>query len=152
MSTSGVVTFNPVIFQEIYPEFASLTTNQLQYAFNRAQLQLNNTPSSRVQDVGERTILLNLLTAHIACINYGVNGQAPSPLVGQLNSASEDSVSVGVQAELTQENQYYLQTKYGIEYWQATAKYRTMKYVPGRSVPAPGPNLWLRGPNWPYMN
>jgi hypothetical protein len=84
-------------------------------------------------DTQTRQRLLGLLTAHIAKLFAPVNG-VPSPdFVGRLNSASEGSVSVGLDFPGISPNAaWYMQTKYGAMYWQLTARYRTMRYFPGR--------------------
>lgn len=109
-------------------------------------MYLNNTDNSRVSDVGQRGVLLNMLTAHIAALNSGVNGNAPSGLVGRISSASQGSVSVSADmGPTTNSEAWYQQTKYGAAYWQATAPYRTAIYVPGAS-PSGYPNYsWRRG-------
>jgi hypothetical protein len=65
-------------------------------------------------------------------LNAILNGVAPSPLVGRLNHASEGSVSVGTDlGGIPGTAQWWVQTKYGFAYYQATAEYRTMRYRPG---------------------
>jgi recombinational DNA repair protein RecR len=111
--------------------------------FNESTLVLDNTDASMVQQIEQRTPLLWLLTAHLAALYSGVNGQAPAQLVGRINNASEGSVSVatdyGTQPATAA---YYLQTKYGAQYWQMTASIRAMQYVPGfpqaHPYPLPG--------------
>lgn len=130
--SSGIVTFDPTAFREVYPSFATLSDPQLNNAFNTATLYLTNTQFSRVQDVAKRAMLLNLLTAHVAAIEYGENGQAASPLVGRINSAAEGSVNVGTDYPVAPGSQaWYIQTRYGAMYWEATAPYRVGRYVPG---------------------
>ncbi|MEX3614241.1 MAG: DUF4054 domain-containing protein [Burkholderia gladioli] len=135
----SIVVFDPSKFKEIYPEFATLSDVKLENAFAQAGLYLNNTDSSLVQDSGVRALLLNMLTAHIAALEYGINGEQPSPLVGRISSATEGSVSVqasmdGVQGSAA----WFMQTKYGAAYWQATAQYRIGRYVPAPTgVPFP---------------
>jgi hypothetical protein len=141
--TTGVVTFDPVAFQGRYPEFSTLAGTLLTAYFNEATLYLDNSASSRVTQVETRQPLLWMLTAHIAALNGGVNGQAPTPLVGRVNSATEGSVSV--QAEMPNASPsaaWFNQTKYGAAYWQATVRFRTMQYVASSSQPADyfGPN------------
>ena len=82
-----------------------------------------------------------MLAAHIAQLNAPqINGQpgtgagnAPAPnIVGRIANASEGSVSVSTQLDLPPgSSQWFAQTKYGLAYWQATAAYRTMRYIPG---------------------
>ncbi|QDJ35837.1 DUF4054 domain-containing protein [Bordetella hinzii] len=130
----AVVVFDPAQFKLVYPSFATLTDAQLQYAFRLATLYLNNTDSSIVCDVGERTTLLYLLTAHIAALTYGENGQGPRPLVGRISSATEGSVSVSAEYNVAPGSaQWYAQTGYGAQYWEATAKYRVGRYRPAPS-------------------
>lgn len=130
----AVVVFDPAQFKLVYPSFATLTDAQLQYAFRLATLYLNNTDGSIVCDVGERTTLLYLLTAHIAALTYGENGQGPRPLVGRISSATEGSVSVSADYNVAPGSaQWYAQTGYGAQYWEATAKYRVGRYRPAPS-------------------
>lgn len=148
--TTGVATFDPAAFKARYPEFATLADTLLTAYFNEVALAyLDNTESSRVQSVEQRTVLLWMLVAHVAAINGGVNGQAPSPLVGRVNTATEGSVSVGTDmGAVSGTAAWYLQTKYGASYWQATAQFRQMRYVPGASsCPYPAPP----GPGWMYQ-
>lgn len=139
--TTGVVVFVSTDFLARYPEFAALNTASptlLGLYFNEATLYLNNTAASRVVDIETRTPLLYMLTAHIAAMNGGVNGQQPSQLVGRINTATEGSVSVGAEMPgATANAAWFLQTKYGAAYWQATARYRQMRVIPGMSCNPP---------------
>lgn len=135
--TIAVVAFDPAGFVARYPEFASVLPATLSSYFTEATLYLNNTPSSRVSDPAQLALLLNMVTAHIAALYGGTNGEAASPLVGRVNAASEGSVSVGVAMDgVPGTAAWFMQTKYGASYWQATARFRTMRYVPGSSSPA----------------
>jgi len=84
-------------------------------------------------------VLLYLLTAHVAALSYGENGQGPRPLVGRISSATEGSVSVSAEYNVAPGSaQWYAQTGYGAQYWEATAKYRVGRYRPaptGYAVP-----------------
>lgn len=134
----SVVVFNPTSFKLRYPEFNTVSDTVLQMYFDEATLYLNNTDRSLVQDVVIRSLLLNMIVAHISALNSGVNGQSPSGIVGRINSATEGSVSVGADYGLVTASQaWYLQTKYGAEYWAATTRYRRMRYVVGRSYSPP---------------
>lgn len=141
MCGTGVVTFSYPRWAARYPEFSGVSEATAQAYFDEAGLYCDNTPCSIVADLGERAILLNMVTAHIASLNAPVSaGGSGSSLVGRISSASEGSVSVQAQMDLSPGSaQWYGQTKYGIAYWQATAKYRTMTYVPG---PVPPVNPW----------
>ncbi|CUI41155.1 DUF4054 domain-containing protein [Achromobacter xylosoxidans] len=135
----AVVVFDPAEFRQIYPSFSTLTDQQLNHAFSMATLYLSNKDSSAVCDVDERKVLLYLLTAHIAALTYGENGQGPRPLVGRISSATEGSVSVSAEYNVAPGSaQWYAQTGYGAQYWEATAKYRVGRYRPaptGYAVP-----------------
>ena len=134
---TGIVTFDPAAFKVLYPEFAGLADALLVNAFGLAQLILNNTCSSRVQDASVRDTLLQLLTAHITFLTYGNNDGAgtitpPPGIVGRINTATEGSVSVGAEfggnGGPTQD--WYTSTKYGALYWVSTSQWRTMVYLP----------------------
>ena len=127
----AVVGFDPAAFKLRYPEFAGVSDALLQMYFDETTLILANNDSSIVHDLAERAKLLRLLTAHLAALNSGINGQAPSPLVGRISSATQGSVSVSVDmGPASGSSAWFQQTKYGSEYWMATAKYRTFRYVP----------------------
>ena len=144
----GVVVFDITVFRARYAEFALVPNAVINAYFAEATMYLNNTDNSRVSDVGQRGVLLNMLTAHISALNSGVNGNAPSELVGRISSASQGSVSVSADMGPTSESgAWYMQTKYGAAYWQATAPYRTAVYVPGAS-PSGYPNIYGRGRGW----
>lgn len=147
--TTGVVVFDPAAFIARFPEFTTVNADALTAYFNESTLVLDNTDASIVQQVEQRTPLLWLLTAHLAALYSGVNGQAPAQLVGRINNASEGSVSVatdyGTQPATAA---FYLQTKYGAEYWQMTASIRAMQYVPGFPQAHPYPLPGVRWRNW----
>lgn len=127
----AVVIFNPLLFKRRYQEFNSVDNGLLEMYFAEATLYLNNTDSSRVSDVNQRAMLLNMLTAHIAVMNgTGANEQGASGLVGRVSSASEGSVSVSTDFGPTTNSQaWYSQTTYGAQYWAATASLRTVQYI-----------------------
>jgi hypothetical protein len=152
----GSVVFNSALFAERYPEFAGASPALLQLFFTEACLYCDNGPFSIVSDSsvgGQRDLLLLMMTAHIAQLNVGSNGQPASSLVGRVASASEGSVSVTADfgGNVTKNEAWFLQTKYGAAFWQATANFRTMQYVPGRSHAPRGPwGSWGRwGGGWP---
>ena len=130
---TNVVTFSYSDWSLRYPELAgSVSAPLAQLYFNESQLYCDNTPCSVICNLVERELLLNMLTAHIAATNAQINGQPASPLVGRISNATEGSVSVATQLNInSNSSQWFTQTKYGIAYWQATAKYRTMRYVLG---------------------
>lgn len=126
----GIVVFDAARFKARYPEFSTVLDAILGEYFIEATIYLDNTDASPVSDVDRRTVLLNMLVAHIAQINSGAYGQGSSSLVGQITSATEGSVSVSVaNMAATGTSAWFQQTKYGAAYWQATAPYRTFRYV-----------------------
>lgn len=140
----NVVVFNYAEWSSYFPELAaSLTQPQAQGYFNRATLFCDNSPTSVIKDLCERTSLLGLATAHVAALNAPLNGQPSSPLVGRINSGTQGSVSVGTQLDVPPGcPQYLAQTKYGIEFYIATTQYRSMRYVPGPQPFRAGRNPW----------
>lgn len=144
--TTGVVVFNPAAFLVRYPEFVGVSPALLQAYFDEATMAyLDNTDASRVQQVEQRSVLLNMLVAHVAAINAGVNGQGASPLVGRINTATEGSVTVAAAMDgVPGTAAWFMQTRYGASYWQATAMFRTMQYVPGTS----GCGRYVAGYGW----
>jgi hypothetical protein len=131
-----VATFDSEAFKAAYPQFATLSDAQLVNAFNQATLYLANDGTGPVSDVATQTTLLWLLTAHVSQLIYGTNGQAPSGLVGRVSSASEGSVSVSTDlGGLPGSASWFAQTGFGLSFWQATARFRTARYIPGFQRP-----------------
>lgn len=116
-----------------YPEFATtVNAGQAADCFLQATLYLDNTDASPVQDIPTRTMLLYMVTAHIAQLRFGSAGQPVSPLVGRIETATQGSVSVSAKAPAAAGTQaWFMQTQYGYSYWTATARCRIARYVPG---------------------
>ncbi len=140
---SDPVTFDFTEWTTMFPEFAATNPTTAQTWFNRASFLAGNqtcNPLYGVTDMLKTAIYL--LTSHIAWLNAprdatGVpasSGQPPPPVVGRINTATEGSVSMG--ADMGDANAgspsqaWYMQTKYGAEYWAMTACVRTARYVP----------------------
>lgn len=132
---SGVVIFDAAAFVQRYPQFSAYNAANpagLQMFFDEATLLLNNTECSKVTDLAQRTVLLYLLTAHIATLS-GVltpagEGSTASQ-VGRIADATEGSVSAKLDMGTVRTSAaYFLQTQYGATYWQLTAKYRIFRY------------------------
>jgi hypothetical protein len=129
-----VTTFDPAAFAEIYPQWSTLTPEQLQASFDIATLYFRNDGSSPARTQATQNNLLNLLTAHILQLTYGSDpSSGPPGIVGRINSASEGSVSVGADYPATANSAWFLQTPFGAMFWQATAAYRMTRYLPGRT-------------------
>lgn len=121
-----------------FPIFTAVSEPLAQLYFDEAGILCANNTCNPYYCSGQLSVLLNLLTAHIAWLNAprdtqgnpATTGTAPAPIVGRISSASEGSVS------LSAENQYppgtpqwYQQTQWGSEYWVLTANSRTMRYA-----------------------
>lgn len=119
----GAVVFDSGEFQSLYPSFTSASDGFLTNCFNRATLFLNNTESSVVQDAEIRKTLLYLATAHIASLET-----RGATVVGQLTSATQGSVSSSF-ASASGTKEWWAQTQYGVEFWEATLPYRSFRYV-----------------------
>jgi hypothetical protein len=163
---TAAVTFVYSDWQEMYPEFLNVTQAMATNYFNRATLMCTNDTCNPAYSSGETPpgntllTLLYLLTSHIAWLsaprdsqgNISSVGAPESSVVGRISSASEGSVSM--QTDMGDANAgspsqaWYMQTRYGAEYWAATAGYRTAVYVPGWGGIPPGVTLfpgWYRG-------
>lgn len=132
----AVASFDLATFRARYPEFATVADATIEAYWAEASLYLDNTDFSRVRNVAVRAVLLNMLTAHLAALFSGVNGNPPQGIVGRVTNATEGSVSIAAAMEgVTAASAWFMQTPYGAEFWQATAQYRQMVYAPGRSYP-----------------
>lgn len=137
-----VATFDYAKWQARYPEFQTVSASMAGSYFTEAGLYLNNTGAGPVDDIPTQLMLLNMVVAHIAKLNAVIENAASPDLVGRINNASEGAVSVGAELDVpTGSAQWFAQTKYGIAFWQASARFRQMRYIPGnvRSV-----NPWFR--------
>lgn len=145
------VTFDNATWIALYPEFTAVGATLGASYFLRASFLCGNeacNPTNRV--AGMLQSLLYLLTSHIAWLNAprdangnpAATGAPASPLVGRIDQATEGSVSV--HADMGDANAgspsqaWYMQTKYGAEYWAATAAVRTAHYVALPTI-VPGP-------------
>jgi hypothetical protein len=120
-------TFVVADFLTRYQEFAQLNTAQpgiLPLYFAEAGLYCRNDGGGPVKDAFTLTTFLWMLTAHIAAMNGGVNGQQPGQGVGRLSSVGEGSVHVSLEMKTPGSAAWFMQTKYGAEYWQASLPYR----------------------------
>lgn len=139
---TGIVTFVYADWAEQYPYLAAppagtgtITEAIADVQFQIAGLYLNNTPASIVSGIPTRTLLLYLLTAHLAILYARQAAQADgNAIVGRISDASQGSVSVSADVGTTNNNQaWFYQTQPGMMFWQATAAYRAGgRYKPGR--------------------
>lgn len=143
----AVATFSYPAFTARYPEFSGIDPGLAAAYFAEATLYLRNDGSGPVQDAGQQLALLNMLVAHLAKLNaLNADGSSASGLVGPITSATEGSVSVGsglvVEAGTAG---WFQQTSYGYAFWNATAPYRAMRYVPSRRAYSTGYGGYGRG-------
>jgi hypothetical protein len=140
---SGPVVFSYANFVAAYPEFAACSDPQLQNYFDMSDAFFGNDTTNPAFGLGvdRMTRLAYMLTAHIAWLmaprdgqgNPSANGKPAAQTVGQITSASEGSVSVGL-AEVAKGGAnelaaWFAQTKYGFMFWQSTSQFRTAVYL-----------------------
>lgn len=146
---SPPVTFSAATWHALYPEFTNVTDPMASNYFNRATFLCGNSAFNPAVCVtgtpGMLETLLYMLTSHIAWLNSprGTDGNPantgePAPaVVGRVSSATEGSVSVQTDmgsADAGSPSQaWYMQTRYGAEFWAMTAGLRTARYVQGPS-------------------
>lgn len=132
----AVATFNPQMWRLRYPEFRDVSDDLANAYFAEATLYLRNDGTGPVESAEQQLILLNMLVSHIATLGaLNPDGSSAAGLVGPITSASEGSVSVssGLVVEAGTAG-WYQQTSYGYSFWNATAAYRSMRYIPGRAA------------------
>lgn len=135
-----VVTFVWADFVAEYPEFANISPPRAEVFFRRANNYFTNSALNPAlcNGLAHMTSLMYMVTAHLAWLGSpkDANGfpsgspAAPNNLVGRINSASEGSVSVGVELKGggSPSEEFWTQTQYGFEFWAATGQYRTWIY------------------------
>ncbi len=139
-----IVSFDYATWIALYPEFtATVNSAQATNYFTIATSVHRNDGAGPVNDPVQQLALLNMLTAHIAALFAPPTpGQAPSTIVGRINSATQGSVSVqaAYSNNVSEQMAFFVQSKYGALYWASTSPYRTMRYMPscrGRGVVGP---------------
>jgi hypothetical protein len=127
-----VVTLDPGVFAAQFPEFAYLSGPQVVGYFAMATSMHRNDGGGPIATAVVQSQALYFLAAHFAQLFAATSsGQPASTLVGRVSDASEGSVNVSAAfPEGTPTMAWYAQTKYGAAYWQITAPYRTMRYIP----------------------
>lgn len=131
---SGVAVWNPGIFLAMFPEFTNAyNANPARYAaiFDyRAPRFLSNEPTSPVCDVQKRLGLLNMLVAHISYLSGDLSADGQARPVGRVSDAAEGSVSASFDYAAASQNngQWFNQSQYGAEFWQATSSLRGFRY------------------------
>lgn len=120
-----------------YPEFGpspgqAVPEAAAQGYFDLAGIYWLNDGTGPVKSQAAQTQLMYMLTAHLAQLFYVAPGAVPSQTVGRVSNATEGSVSVALDMPgANASSAWYLQTKYGTQFWYATSAFRTMRYYPG---------------------
>lgn len=143
-----VVQFDYGRWSTRYPVFSASGTTPVdptlaQEYFYDATIYLDNSCASPVCDAsvgGERERLLFMLTAHLAAVN-GAGSVAGAGTPGRVTNKSVGPVSVGYGGleGLPGSAAWFAQTAYGLDFWQATARFRLFRYrrfwgYPGRGA------------------
>lgn len=131
----AIATFDYALWAARYPEFSNVLQMQAAAYWTEAGVYHRNDGGGPVQDVAMQTLLMGMLTAHIAFLSVGTASN-PSPasqgVVGRISSASMGPVSVSASLEgISGAAAYFAMSPYGLSYWTATAPYRTMSYRRG---------------------
>jgi hypothetical protein len=137
-----VVTFNATNFQAMFPQFNTVSDAILtNFVLPFAQQIVRNDGGGPVSDAVSQANLLNLAVAHICALLWGVNGQAPTPLVGRLTNATQGSVSLATEFTGYQNDAWYNQTPWGAMLVRMMRPFVSAKYYPpyrGRRYPYVG--------------
>jgi Protein of unknown function (DUF4054) len=123
------VTFNYAAWVLRYPEFSDVPAELAALYFAEAGVYHNNGGTGPPQDANIQSVLMNMATAHIAK-RYAVRqGQEASDLVGRISSVTQGSESAQTENDYPPGTaQWWQTTKYGADYWHATAGMRTFQY------------------------
>ncbi|MES2351900.1 MAG: DUF4054 domain-containing protein [Pseudomonadota bacterium] len=123
------VVFDPAAFKVRYPAFAAVSDVLLGLCFNEATLYLSNSDCSPVQNLTRRSMLLNMLVAHIAYLGGALSPGGGSLPVGRASSATEGSVSASLEYGTPGTAAWFTQTQWGAAFWQATVSLRAFRYI-----------------------
>ena len=137
---SGVAVWNSGLFLARYPEFTTSYNNNsglYESLFVEAGFYLSNCPTSPVQNVPKRLLLLNMLVAHIAFLGGALNADGQARPVGRISSAGEGSVNASFEfAPPTPGTAaWFNQSQYGAAFWAATSNLRSIRYSAGCNPP-----------------
>jgi hypothetical protein len=125
-------------FREAYPEFKGVTDGQLSILFDLSGMAFDNSNFSLEPDLAKRERLLLLLMAHLAFLQYGNNsgdGGNGGGVVGRVTAASQGSTAISFDAGagLSADYTWYMQSQYGLLFWQLTKAYRMFAYFPAQN-------------------
>ncbi len=126
---TGIVPFDYYKWQLRYPEFSNVTSELGQEFWDEAGIHLRNDHGSAVQNLTIRAKFLYMLTSHVAKLAVGdKDDDGSSPLIGRVDKVTKGSVNVSATLDPIKGAEYFIQTKYGLTFWQASARYRTAIY------------------------
>ena len=124
----SAVVFDLSGFRNRYPEFASLEPTLLAAYFSEAALYCNNTDASPISDASVRSMILNMIVAHISELqSMQMVGRIANVRVGGLPVHAAYAAPTGSRA-------WFDQTRYGAAAWQAMGPYRRAFYVTADNV------------------
>jgi hypothetical protein len=150
----GAIPFDYDEFISRFPEFGALPESQAQEYWDQACVMFRNDGSSPEQDEGQRRVILDVLTAHMAALFAlpPIGRGGIGAMVGVTTSKSVNGVSVGNSGLLpgfTGTRAWLAMTQYGLKYLALTAGYRAFHYVQGpQRYPYPPNRVW---PPYGYM-
>jgi len=138
----AAVVFDYASWAARYPALAAVTSQATAEAmFSDATLTLlgndgPDEPASIVQNEPRRLQLLNMLVAHLAALEQRNATGGGAGMVGNINNASEGSVSIGLTplSSTSETAAWYRQTQYGAQYWTAIQPYMRATYLKGPRV------------------
>src|SRR4051812_40368147 len=114
------VDFDYAAWSALFPQFSTITQQQVSgLVLPIAEQYCRNDGGGPVTTAAIQTNLLNLMVAHCCQLLFGVNGNAPSEIVGRISDATEGSVSVSTEFPTTPTNAWFVQTPWGAMFWQA---------------------------------
>lgn len=148
------VTFDYAVWSARFPALAAVVTSDMAQSYwdEAAFAFIDPDSDCPIANPRDRAMLLGLIVAHISWCR-GASAAGAAGLTGRISNVTEGSVTIGTQFKEMSGDQeaYFAQSPYGVQYWAMTAGYRTAHYIPGQQpmIDLPG---WpgLGGFGWPY--
>ena len=108
-----MVTLDPAVFKQRYPQYDSLTDEQIDYLFELANALIDQ---SIFSSDAKATTIMYVLTAHLAYINYkDSSGNGGGGQVGMVKDAEEEAVSVSFDAGTVPFSRFwFMQSPFGV--------------------------------------
>lgn len=132
---SGTVAFDYQGWIARFPEFQGIAPATVAaYAAEASALF----SLSRESNAARRAMLNNLLVAHLAAL-YGPQS---SDVVGRVSGVTQGSVSVQTDYQVPGSAAWFAQTKYGAQFWQASANLRSFLYIAPPALAINGARRW----------